>query len=390
MAPAPAPRLGAFKPSYNSAMTSRVDVCVRGGGIVGMALALQLASQRLRVGLVQRAESRPGDVRAYALNTASRQLLSALRVWPGETEATPVHQIQVSGDTDGQLAFDRQAVGQEALAWIVDVPALEKQLQQAVSYQSLIELCPNEESAARAQAQAGLTVVCEGRDSVARHLLGVHFTSQPYGQCAVAARLSTALPHGQTARQWFAGGEVLALLPMNGPQLALVWSVAPDKAQALVQQSTDEFQQALTQATGGALGELTLASARASWPLSLGQARRWVGPGWALAGDAAHNIHPLAGQGLNVGLADVAELARVLQSRQGSDYWRPLGDLRLLRRYERARKAEVAAMVGLTDGLQRLFSQDHPSWRLARNTGMNAVARSGPLTRWITRQAMGL
>ena len=377
---------GPLRHSYNSDMTSRVDVCVRGGGIVGMALALQLAAQRLRVALVQRAEARPGDVRAYALNAASRQLLRSLRVWPGEQEATPVHRIQVWGDTDGALAFDRQTVDQEALAWIVDVPALEKQLQQAVSYQSLIELCHDDPNV----PQAELTVVCEGRDSLARHQLGVQFTSQPYGQSAVAARLQASQPHGHIARQWFAHGEVLALLPMDGPQLALVWSVAHDRAQTLLQLPPDDFQQALTQATGGALGELTLSSPRASWPLSLGQARRWVGPGWALAGDAAHHIHPLAGQGLNVGLADVAELARVLQSRQGSDYWRPLGDLRLLRRYERARKAELAAMVGLTDGLQRLFSQDHPSWRLARNTGMNAVARSGPLTRWITRQAMGL
>ncbi|HEY1102805.1 MAG TPA: FAD-dependent monooxygenase [Burkholderiaceae bacterium] len=368
-------------------MGMRFDVCIRGGGVVGMSLALQLASQRLRVGLVARAQPRPGDVRAYALNQASRALLQDLRVWPQPPDVTPVRQMQVWGDSGGAVAFDHADAGEEALAWIVDVPALERQLAQAVSYQSQIERL--DDAAAPALADVALTVVCEGRASLTRGLLGTGFTTHAYHQHAIAARLHCARPHGYTARQWFSGSEVLALLPMADDTVALVWSVSDGRCDSLLQLPANQFQAALQQATGDQLGTLTLTSERASWPLVLGEAAHWVGPGWALAGDAAHSIHPLAGQGLNVGLADVAELARVLQARQGADYWRALGDVRLLRRYERARKADAAAMRGLTDGLHHLFAQDDRRWQLLRNTGMNAVARSGPVKRWLARQATG-
>lgn len=352
-----------------------------------MALALQLASQRLRIGLVARSQPRPGDVRAYALNHASRTLLQSLRVWPQPADATPVAHMQVWGDDGGAVAFDSAEAGQDALAWIVDVPALERQLAQAVSYQSQIEILDDQQ--APALADAGLTVVCEGRASLTRELLGTAFRTHSYHQHAIAARLTGALPHGHTARQWFSGDEVLALLPMADHTVALVWSVSDGRCNTLMQLPAPAFEEALLHATGQQLGALTLASDRASWPLVLGEAQQWVGPGWALAGDAAHSIHPLAGQGLNVGLADVAELARILQARQGADYWRALGDVRLLRRYERARKADAAAMRGLTDGLHHLFAQDDRRWKLLRNSGMNAFARSGPLKRWLARQAMG-
>jgi 2-polyprenyl-6-methoxyphenol hydroxylase-like FAD-dependent oxidoreductase len=123
-----------------------------------------------------------------------------------------------------------------------------------------------------------------------------------------------------------------------------------------------------------------------AWPLQLARAERWVGPGWALAGDAAHTIHPLAGQGLNLGLADARELACVIRERE---YWRPLGDIRLLRRYERSRKADVLAMGLLTDGLQGLFAHTDARWQTLRNWGMNAVQGSGLIKSWLTRRAMG-
>jgi 2-polyprenyl-6-methoxyphenol hydroxylase-like FAD-dependent oxidoreductase len=131
---------------------------------------------------------------------------------------------------------------------------------------------------------------------------------------------------------------------------------------------------------------LELASGLSSWPLALSRAERWVGPGWALAGDAAHTVHPLAGQGLNLGLADAAGLAAVIHERE---YWRGLGDEKLLRRYERSRKADVAAMGAVTDGLQGLFAQNDVRWQALRNWGMKGFALSGPLKAWVTRQAMG-
>lgn len=356
---------------------------------MGQSLALQLASQRLRVALVSAHTPAQADVRAYALNVASKNLLTALRVWPEAEHATPVRRMDVWGDAGGQVRFDQAALGCDALAWIVDVPALEQRLADAVGYQPLIERV----SADAPVPKAALEVVCEGRHSAQGAARGAALAFQPYGQRAIAARLQAAQPHDGVARQWFANGEVLALLPMGGAaqakSLALVWSVSNARADALVALPPAEFEQRLNQATRGD-AQLALASERASWPLMLGKATRWVGPGWALAGDAAHCIHPLAGQGLNLGLADVAELACVLAARGGADYWRGLGDPRLLRRYERARQADVAKMSALTDQLQRLFTHPESHWQTLRNTAMRAVEHSGPVKHWLARQAMGL
>jgi len=197
------------------------------------------------------------------------------------------------------------------------------------------------------------------------------------------------MPHGQAARQWFADGAILAFLPLGGEggnSVALVWSVPEERVAGLLALPAADFEARLQEASHGALGKLTLSSERAAWPLLLASADRWCGPGWVLAGDAAHAVHPLAGQGLNLGLADAAELARVLH---GREYWRGLGDVRLLRRYERARKAPVLAMGAATDGLQQLFAREAGPWEWLRNWGMRGFDRSGPLKHWVARQAAG-
>ncbi len=158
------------------------------------------------------------------------------------------------------------------------------------------------------------------------------------------------------------------------------------RSESLLQCPASDFEAQLVAASGGALGQLTLASERAAWPLQLARADRWCGAGWVLAGDAAHSVHPLAGQGLNLGLADVRELAQVLH---GREYWRSVGDLRLLRRYERARKGDTLAMGATTDGLQQLFAQDHAAWSMLRNLGMRGFDASGPIKQWVVRQAAG-
>lgn len=381
------------------------DVCIRGAGIVGRSLALLLARERLRVALVAQPQAAsPGpDVRAYSLNAAARSLLQDLRCWPDAPGAkpavTPVSAMQVFGDAGGQLRFDATEQGAGELNWMVDVPALEAQLAAAVQYQPQIELLS-------APAPAALTVVCEGRASQTRAELGIDFDITHYPQHALAARLQCAQPHGGVARQWFRFGsapglnepqaEVLALLPLGGEgghEVALVWSVHPAQAQALAALDAAAFSQALQAACEQALGEMTLCSERAIWPLQLARASRWIGamPGttaqsFALAGDAAHALHPLAGQGLNVGLADAAELVRVIRAKE---FWRPLHDLKLLRRYERARAADVLAMGLVTNGLQRLFAQNGSAWVPLRNWGLNGFDRSGPIKHWMTRQAMG-
>jgi ubiquinone biosynthesis UbiH/UbiF/VisC/COQ6 family hydroxylase len=205
-------------------------------------------------------------------------------------------------------------------------------------------------------------------------------------QCAQA--------HGQVARQWFHQGEILAFLPLGGAQgnlCAIVWSVSPERAQALQALEAEEFCAALEAASHGVLGSLTLSGDRKVWPLQQAVAKRWSGAsdagGWVLAGDAAHNMHPLAGQGLNVGLADVDELVRVLVARP---YWRSVGDPKLLRQYERARKADFAVMGQANDALQQLFTNPHPALQAMRNWGMNRFEQSGPIKHWVARRAMGV
>jgi ubiquinone biosynthesis UbiH/UbiF/VisC/COQ6 family hydroxylase len=333
------------------------------------------------------------DVRAYALNAASRALLQSVRAWPEPAAdaaapcITPVSAMQVMGDSGGCVDFTASSLPAEALTWIVDVPALERRLSEAVGFQSGIERFTEAPPAA-------LTVICEGKRSRTREELGLEFDVRPYPHKAVAARLSCERPHGGVARQWFQNGEILALLPMGGAQgnsVALVWSVPAQQADDLLAGAPEALAQAVTARCGGVLGAMALQGTAQAWPLELSRARRWIaqtaGGAVALAGDAAHAMHPLAGQGLNVGLADVAELVRVLH---GREYWRELGDLRLLRRYERARQADVNAMGWVTDGLFGLFGHADTRIQALRNWGMKGFGHSTALKRWVARQAAGV
>lgn len=376
------------------------EVCIRGAGIVGRALALLLARERVRVALVAPpAPAAQEDVRAYALNAASRSLLESLRAWPDAAHATAVREMRVHGDDGGRVAFSAVQQEVDALAWIVDVPALERQLADAVRFQPQIEVVT-------APVDAPLTVVCEGKASATREALGVRYDVTRYPQHAIAARLEASQPHGGVAHQWFNDkGDVLALLPLGTPPashsaaadddaraVALVWSVDQFRVPELLALDSDAFNAAVSEASHGALGALRLTSERASWPLQRAMADRWTGRfadgrAWALAGDAAHTVHPLAGQGLNLGLADATALARVIKER---DYWRGVGDARLLRRYERTRRAEVLSMSLATDGLQQLFAHSTGPLPALRNWGMRSFDRAPVVKQWIARQAMGL
>ena len=393
-------------------MSTHYDICIQGSGIVARTLALLLAKERFRVALVSEAkvESATGeraDVRAYALNSASKSLLESLRVWPDAAHATPVLGMQVHGDTTGRVNFSAAEHGSEALAWIVDVPALEAQLLQAVKYQPLITTIEQVASThlqnSNTAIRRDLTVICEGKNSVTRDELGVEFDVTPYHQHAIAARLAGTLPHNNQALQWFKNSdkynEIVAFLPLSEPNqphpgnsVALVWSVSEDRAKELMALTGDEFAAEVSIHSEHALGDMTLYSERAAWPLQLARARKWVGKdadlgSWALAGDAAHTVHPLSGQGLNLGLADAAELAKTLGAKE---YWRSVGDFKLLRRYERARKLDALALGTVTDGLQQLFARQESPMQALRNWGMQGFERSGSLKQWVTKRAMGL
>lgn len=389
----------------------RHDVCVRGEGPVGRCLALALSRQGLRVALQGRTgasgsagSARPvhravdagatphteasrtaSDVRTYALNSGSVTLLQTLKVWdalPADAR-TAVHDMRIEGDDpQAVLHFSAYTQSVEALAWIVDAAELEAALGAAVRFAPHIDRVDHEVS-------ADLLAIAEGRDAADRDRLGVQTESEAYGHVGVAARLQSDLPHGGLARQWFRSPEVLALLPFDRPQpgagYGLVWSVPEARAERLLHLEPGDFERALAEATGGAAGALRLCSERVGWPLRRALSGPVCGPGWVLLGDAAHVVHPLAGQGLNLGLADVASLAQTLAGRES---WRALGDEKLLRRHARRRHGPTLAMLTVTDGLWRLFAHDHPVVRSLRNRGMMWLDRAGPLKKALTARAL--
>lgn len=366
---------------------NRFDVSILGSGIVGRTLALMLGRMGLNVALTGPAgPAAAEDVRAYALSAKSVELLRAVKAWdalPGPAR-TPVYDMRIEGDSQvpGALGFSAWEQQVRELAWIVDAAALEQALAQALQYQPHVTLVDR-------PVEAALVAICEGKFSAAREARGVRWERHAYGQTALAARLVSDQPHCGLARQWFRSPDVLALLPFGLPEpersYGLVWSLPAAQAQALQDAGAEAFVQALNEATGGAAGRLELGSPLAAWPLALARADRWSGPGWVLLGDAAHVVHPLAGQGLNLGLADVQALCDVLRDRES---WRPIGDERLLRRYVRRRAAPTWAMSRLTDGLLHLFAHPASPVKELRNRGLTLVEHLTPVKRWLTARAL--
>lgn len=368
------------------------DIVVRGAGAVGLTAALALSRQGLQVALVEPAAAAPAgpDLRAYALNAASVALLEQLKVWSAlpEDARTRVQDMRIEGDAPGAaLDFSAWSQGATELAWIVDAAELDRALRAAVGFAPHVVVLPAAQAAAVA---APLQLLADGKDSPERQRLGVKMPRQAYGQRAIAARLRSDRAHAGLARQWFRSPDVLALLPLDRPQpghgLGLVWSVPDARADELMALDDAGFESALMDASGGAAGRLELASPRAQWPLSLARAEAVCGPGWALIGDAAHVVHPLAGQGLNLGLADVSALAVVLADREP---WRGLGDVKLLRRYARARLTDTLLMGRVTDGLLHLFASPQPWVKELRNRGLGLVNQAPALKRLLAGRALG-
>jgi ubiquinone biosynthesis UbiH/UbiF/VisC/COQ6 family hydroxylase len=378
------------------------DVCVSGSGAVAMSLALALSAEGWSVAWARAPESakpQQADVRTYALNARAIKLLERLRVWPALKEwSAPVSEMDVRGDEGGALSFSAWQQCVSELAWIVDAAALERLLGEALRFAPRVEVVPPVTEQGP-PVQASLLAICEGKHSATRAALGVSFSRQDYGHWGVAARLQASELHHGVARQWFRSPDILALLPFNQPQpgasYGLVWSVPKARAEHLLTLQAADFEQELQDAIGlsdpsapAKVGQLKLTSPVAAWPLALAQAGRWTGPGWVLLGDAAHQVHPLAGQGLNLGLADVDALVDVLKQARADEPWRAVGDERTLRRYARQREWPTKAMAGLTDGLLHLFADDRVPVKDLRNAGMALVQRLGPVKTWLISRAL--
>lgn len=384
-------------------MTSKkFDVCVSGSGAVARCLALALSGQGWQVAWAcqdQAQTSSSEDIRTYALNSRAVSLLERLRVWQSlQAFATPVNEMQIKGDDRGHLAFSAWQQCVSELAWIVDAAALERVLGEALKFAPHVTVVPPLVPG-QAGVEADLLAVCEGKHSSTRATLGVEFDRAEYGHWGVAARLTSSLPHHGVARQWFRSPDVLALLPFHGPQpgasYGLVWSLPQARAQEVMAQSPEDFEATLAQAISAIdpdarafVGELSLSSAVMAWPLALAQAHRWCGPGWVLLGDAAHQVHPLAGQGLNLGLADVDALVSILAESRQSEGWRSAGDERLLRRYVRRRQLPTQAMSEVTDGLLKLFADERSPLKEVRNMGMSALNQMSSVKRWLVNKAL--
>lgn len=374
---------------------SKNQIIVCGTGIVGLAAALGLARDGQKVVLLgpdKPPEPAQPDVyfpRVYALSFESRRFLDALGVWNmlDARRVTPVESMQVYGDAGGHVALQAWQAVQAEMAWILESSELERVLQQAVrmfgvvwhddrfaSLQNGVVLTESGRS-----LPASLIIGADGAKSPVRAAAGISCSSRPYHQTGLVTHLTAERAHCNAAMQWFGADGVLALLPMpdtsQGHQVSMVWSMQDKDAKALqampAPQRDAELQTLLLSASGGALGRLTVRSGVFGFPLFL-ERSDMVAPGVALAGDAAHRVHPLAGQGLNLGLGDVAQLLSILRERpQGC----APGQLNLLRRYRRARAEPVLAMSLVTDGLHRLFASNSAPVIMARNMGMKLVDR---------------
>ena len=395
--------------------TRRFDAIVTGRGVIGLAAALALARQSLKVAIVgpapkPKAAALPAhdddwDARVLALSPASRTLLQQIRVWdtlPAERIA-PVYDMRVFDTGGAPLHFGAYDSGVDALAWIIENRTLLRALEPTLRYADVVQI-DAEVNEVRTHADAAqislsdgslltcaLLVGADGARSRVREQCGLAAHVTPYDQTAVVANFRTDKPHLDTAYQWFGSDGVLALLPLAGgtkrrARMSMVWSAPHAHAERLLGLDAAGLAAAVERASGGLLGgfeTITPAQGHALQRLTVSRTTR---PRVVLIGDAAHTIHPLAGQGMNMGLGDVAELVHVLAAREPR---RDPGDALLLRRYERGRREAVDSMQLLTDGLHGLFYRGVPApLALARDVGWRLLDRSGWLKRQLVMRAM--
>jgi 2-octaprenylphenol hydroxylase len=409
------------KKPTNSSQIRSVDVVVVGGGIAGKACALgmaQLGLQTLEIApdLDQTIPSPEGPQwgqRIYAFSPSTQKLLAHLQVWDAldQSRLQIVRDMRIYGDRaekNDQLHLSAFEAGAPQLAWIGESSLIEHTLDQASRFQNKLERLADvagkiefDVNGSTLHLRSGaiirsqLVIAADGANSPIRSEIGINASEESYSQSAVVANWICTYPHLETAFQWFLpGGDIVAMLPLPNKQASMVWSTSPEYAAELLKLNQSEWIERFSAIANGTitkqLGELTLNSTPAAFPLRKIRAARFIGPETnpkvALIGDAAHVMHPLAGQGLNLGLRDVAVLLNIYSKRES---FRSLDDLTLLRRYERQRQGDTSALLWVTDKLKKLFSGTSEIEKQLRNWGLGLVNKSHFVKQRLIEHALG-
>ncbi|MGB0498105.1 MAG: FAD-dependent monooxygenase [Rubricella sp.] len=390
------------------------DIAIVGGGLNGPALALALAQGGIRSTILDAAPLAPMmeadfDGRAYAIALASRRLLEGIGVWPDvEGHAQPILDIKVSDGREGEGAsplhvhFDHREIEEGPFGALLEDRYLRAALIGAVAAEDLVEHRSEARVTAQAPDATGITLTlddgsrlrsrlvggCDGRRSGTAERAGIGRTIRDYGQTSLVCALDHERPHRGIAHQMFLPAGPLAILPLPGNRSSIVWTETTERAAEIMRLEDDAYMEVLRPRFGDFLGAIALVGGRYCYPLNLTLANRFTADRLALAGDAAHGLHPIAGQGLNLGLRDVAALAEVVVDarRRGED----IGTRGVLDRYARWRRFDTAALALATDGINRLFSNDNPILRGIRDLGLAAVNATPAARRAFMREAAGL
>ncbi len=383
------------------------EIAVIGNGAVGKAAALGFAQAGYRVILVSpavagKALSEEWDARVFALNHTARHLLGRLKVWDAldVDRIAPIDAMHVMDEAGAELVLDAYSAHHQQLAWIVEDQNINQALDTVLRFTPNIQIVNGKTDTMSADfsvltltdgatLQADLWIGADGAQSWLRHLAEIGLDYRSYGQRGVVANFSCSKPHHGVARQWFAGEQgIVALLPLPGQRVSLVWSAPEQLALQLLSETTAQLASRLAHYCSEHLGELTaLPPQRAqAFPLNFISPHSMTGPRFALVGDAAHVVHPLAGHGMNLGFGDVVALLDAVREREP---WRTCGDERVLQRYARSRKEDVLLMQLATDGLARLFGSSLTPVKTLRRAGLNIVNKLPFLKRQLMLQATG-
>jgi ubiquinone biosynthesis UbiH/UbiF/VisC/COQ6 family hydroxylase len=404
------------KPTPSAALrVTESDICIVGNGAIAKTAALGLAQAGLSVTLLgpPAAPPRPAtdaeqgwDARVYALNHTAYRLLSSYKVWDAldHTRVAPVEAMIVHGDGPqaGGLSFDAYGAHTDTLTWILEDRNLNQALDAALRFAQNVKMVSGRATGLLRAAdsatvtlddgssiEAPLVVGADGAQSWVRGQCDIGLDYRSYNQRAVVSNFACEKPHHGAAYQWFTGAEgIVALLPLPGNKVSLVWSAPEQLADTLRAESAQQIADRLAVFAHEKLGALTPLQPELvrDFPLRLIRPHAMTAPRVALIGDAAHVVHPLAGHGMNLGFGDVAQLIKTLAEREPQ---RSVGDERVLARYERARKEDVLLMQITTDGLARLFETDIEPLRVVRNFGLNLLDKLPVLKRRLISHAMG-